>query len=237
MKFNQSLQVAREESFDIERPEVSVIGISSQVTVVESQDGKCRVRILAASEKALKTAGLAEIVQVDRKLTVRIDKKSWSINTTLPFDKKDQNFWGINFGPLRGLSVEIALPESASLKIKTVAGDLEVNQAVSELEIGSVSGDVTIGKNPTEDCTIKTVSGDIATHTYSACNYTLKSVSGDIKVYVAPDLNVEVDGNSISGDLNSEIPLNGDEEASGNSDKVVKISTSTISGDFNLVRV
>lgn len=51
MKFNQSLQVAREESFDIERPEVSVIGISSQVTVVESQDGKCRVRILAASKK------------------------------------------------------------------------------------------------------------------------------------------------------------------------------------------
>lgn len=237
MKSNQSLEVAREESFEIERPEVSVISVSSQVNVVESQDGKCHVRILVASKKALKLAELVEIVQVDQKLTVRIEKKTWSINTSLHLDKEDQNFIGINFGSLRGLSVEIALPESAHIKIKTVSGDLEIHQSLSEIEIGSVSGDVTINQNPSGDCKIKTVSGDIATHTYSACNYILKSVSGDIKVYVAPDLNVEVDGNSISGDLNSEIPLDGTEEASGNSDKVVKISTSTISGNFNLARV
>ena len=223
MKSHQSLEVAREESFEIERPEVSVISVSSQVNVVESQDGKCHVRILAASKKALNLAELVEIVQVDQKLTVRTLKKTWSIK---PSRRSDQ-----------GLSVEIALPESAHIKIKTVSGDLEIHQSLSEIEIGSVSGDVTINQNPSGDCKIKTVSGDIATHTYSACNYILKSVSGDIKVYVAPDLNVEVDGNSISGDLNSEIPLDGTEEASGNSDKVVKISTSTISGNFNLARV
>jgi DUF4097 and DUF4098 domain-containing protein YvlB len=237
MKSNQSLEVAREESFDIERPEVSVISVSSQVNVVESQDGKCHVRILAASKKALKLAGLVEIVQVDRKLTVRIEKKTWSINTSLRLDQEDQNYLGINFGSLRGLSVEIALPESANLKIKTVSGDLEINQSVSEIEIGSVSGDVTMNQNPTWNCKIKTVSGDITTHTYSACNFTLKSVSGDIKVYLAPDLNVEVDGNSISGDLKSEIPLDENEDASGNNNKVVKISSSTVSGDFNLVRI
>ena len=236
MKLNQSLHVAREESFEMERPEVCVISISSPITIVESQDGKCHVKIHAASKKALKSAELVEIVQVDRKLTIRIDKKSWSINTSLPLDNKDQNFWGFNFGGLRGLSVEIALPTSATLKIKTVAGDLEVNQSVSEIEIGSVSGGVTIGQNPSESCSIKTVSGAIATHTYSACDYILKSVSGDIKVYVAPDLNVEVDGNSISGDLNSEIPLdeNGDTPSGGN--KLVKITASTISGDIDLVR-
>ena len=223
MKSNQSLEVAREESFEIERPEVSVICVSSQVNVVESQDGKCHVRILAASKKALKLAELVEIVQVDQKLTVRTLKKTWSINTSRRSDQ--------------GLSVEIALPESAHIKIMTVSGNLEVHQLMSEIEIGSVSGDVTINQNPSGDCKIKTVSGDIATNTYSACNYILKSVSGDIKVYVAPDLNVEVDGNSVSGYLNSEIPLDGAEEASGNSDKVVKVRTSTVSGDFNLVRV
>ena len=236
MKFNQSLQVAREESFDIERPEVSVLSISSHVTVVESQDEKCHVKILADSKKAVKLAEMVEIVQVDRKLTIRIDKKSWSINTSLPIDMKNQNFWGINFGGLRGLSVEIALPKSADLKIKTVSGDIEVMQRVSEIEIGSVSGAVTIGQNPSGDCTIKTVSGDIATHTYSACAYLLKSVSGDIKVYVAPDLNVEVDGNSISGDLNSEISLDENGDTPANSNKIVKITTSTISGNFNLAR-
>ena len=236
MKFNQSLQIAREESFDIERPEVSVLGISSEITVVESQDGKCHVKILADSKKAVKLSEMVEIVQTDRKLTIRIDKKTWSINTSLPFDMKNQNFWGINFGGLSGLSVEIALPKSANLKVKTISGDIKINQTVSEIEIASVSGKVVITQNPSDDCTIKTVSGDIATHTYSACNYILKSVSGDIKVYVAPDLNVEVDGNSISGDLNSEISLDENGDASSNSNKVVKITSSTISGNFNLAR-
>lgn len=236
MKFNQSLLVAREESFDIERPEVSVLSISSQVAVVESQDGKCHVKILADSKKAMKLAEMVEIVQVDRKLTIRIDKKTWTINTKLPLDMKNQNFWGLNFGGLGGLSVEIALPKSTDLKIKSVSGDIEVNQTVSEIEIGSVSGNVIIAQNPSEGCTIKTVSGDIATHTYSACTYILKSVSGDIKVYVAPDLNVEVDGNSISGDLNSEISLDENGDTSSSSSKVVKITTSTISGNFNLAR-
>ena len=64
----------------------------------------------------------------------------------------------------------------------------------------------------------------------------LKSISGDIKVHVAPDLDVEVDGNSVSGELNSEISLDGDSDSSAGSNKVVTITTSTISGDFNLVR-
>lgn len=236
MKSNNSRQVAREESFYIEQPEVFVIGISSEVTVVESQDGKCHVKILAASKGALKTADLVEIVQVDRKLNVHMDIKSWGKNSAQPWDFKKQKFWGINFGDSRGLSVEIALPETASLGIKTISGDLQINQAVSDLKIESVSGDVIIGKNPTKECSIKTVSGDISTYTYSTCNYTLKSVSGDIEVYIAPDLNLEIDGKSISGDLNSEILLNGDQEGLENSNEVVKIITSTISGDFNLAR-
>ncbi|TRZ73062.1 MAG: hypothetical protein D4Q78_02280 [Streptomycetaceae bacterium] len=236
MKFNTTLQVAREESFNIEQPEVSVSSISSHITIVESRDGKSHVKILADSKKAMKLAEIVEIDEIDRKLVIRIDKKTWSVNTSLPLDMKNQNFWGINFGGLRGLSVEIALPASAVLKIKTVSGDLLVNQTVSELEIGSVSGQVTISKNPSTSCSIKTVSGDIATHTFSSCDYTLKSVSGDIKVYVAPDLNVEVDGNSISGELNSEISLDGNDESSTGTSKVVSITTSTISGDFNLVR-
>ena len=236
MKFNQSFQVAREESFDIERPEVSVLGISSQINIVESQDGMCHIKILADSKKAMKLAEMVEIVENGGNLTVRIDKKSWSVNTSLPLDLKSQSFWGISFGGLHGLALELALPEKASLKIKSVSGDVIIAQTISDLEIGSVSGNVRINQNPTENCTVKTVSGDIATHTYSACNYILKSVSGDIKVFVAPDLDVEVDGNSISGDLNSEISLDGSHDSSAGSSKVVRITTSTISGNFNLAR-
>lgn len=71
--------------------------------------------------------------------------------------------------------------------------------------------------------------------TFSACNYTLKSISGDIKIRVAPDLDVDVDGNPVSGELNSEISLDDANDSSTVSSKVVRITTSTISGDFNLV--
>lgn len=223
MKFNESLHIAREETFEIETPEVSVMTISSEVAIMESLDGKCHIKISADSEKAKHLAELVEIVATNNKLTVSVDKRS-------------RNFWGLGDGGLHGLTVILSLPETSKLKIKTVSADIEVNQALAGLEVASVSGDVTVVRNPEGNCTIKTVSGDISTHTYSACQYSLKSVSGDIRVQVAPDLEVDVDGNSISGDLSSEISLDANGESPINNAKVVKITTSTISGDFALAR-
>ena len=223
MKFKQKLQVAREESFDLESPEVLVESILSNITINESHDGKCHVKILADSKKALEEAEFVEITTKVGELNVR-------------FYKKGRKFWGINSDSLSGLSAEIMLPGSSNVKIKTVTGDIEVNQALASLQIKSISGDVLISQNPATTCIVKTVAGNIATHTFSGCEYTLKSISGDIKVSVAPDLNVEVDGNSISGNLSSEISLDGDNDSSISSSKVVRITTSTISGNFNLAR-
>lgn len=236
MKFNKSFHIAREESFEIETPEVSVMTISSEVTIMESMDGKTHIKIFADSKKAAQLADLVEIVESNGKLTIRIDKKNWGWNVSLPLDMKDRNFWGLSFGGLHGLSIELALPKASNLKIKTVSGDIEVNQTLSSLEIASVSGDITVVRNPDGGCTIKTVSGDISTHTFSACQYSLKSVSGDIRVHVAPNLEVDVDGNSISGDLSSEISLDANGESPISNAKVVTISTSTISGNFTLAR-
>lgn len=236
MKFKQKLQVAKEESFDLENPEISLISISSDVTIIESLDGKTHVKIFADSKKAAELADQVEIIESKGKLTIKVDKKTWTINTKLPLDMKKQNFWGLSFGGLHGLSFELALPKSANLKIKTVSGDIDVSHTLANIEIGSVSGDVTINQNPNGICTVKTVSGNITTHTFSGCDYTLKSISGDVEVSVAPDLNVEVDGNSVSGNLNSEISLDENRDAPSNNNKVVKITTSTISGNFNLTR-
>ena len=223
MKFDKTLHIAREESFQIESPEVFITSISSDITISESHDGKCLVKILADSKKALEEAESVEISAEVGELNVR-------------FYKKGRKFWGISDDWLTGLSAEIMLPRTSNVKIKMVSGDIEVNQALASLQIGSISGGVVISQNPTTTCIVKTVSGDIATHTFSACDYTLKSISGGIKVHVAPDLNVDVDGNSVSGELNSEISLDGNENNTTGSTKVVRITTSTVSGDFNLVR-
>ena len=233
MKFRETLQTAKEESFDIAHPEVSITSVSSEITIIESLDGKCHVKILADSDKAAKLAELVEIVAKGETLTVRVDKKS-------------RSSWGINVGGLHGfsiegglhgLSIELALPQVSNVQIKTVSGDIEINQTLTKVEISAVSADVAINQNPSESCTVKTISGDIAAHIFSGCDYKLKSISGNIKVLVAPDLSVEVDGNSISGELNSEISLNESSSELAGTDKVVGITISTISGDFNLVRI
>ena len=223
MKSDKTLYIAREESFEIESPEVFVTTMTSTVTISESLDGRSHVKILSKSKKALEEASLVEISAEVGELNVR-------------FYKKGRKFWGISDDWLSDLSTEISLPRTSKVQIKTVSGGIEVNQALASLQIGTISGDVVISQNPATSCVVKTVSGDIATHTFSACDYKLKSISGDIKVHIAPDLMVEVDGNSVSGELNSEISLDGDSDSSASSNKVVTITTSTISGDFNLVR-
>ena len=205
MKIHKELHLAREESFEIENPEVFLEGILGNITINESHDGKCHVKILADSKKALEEAEFVEISAEVGELNVR-------------FYKKGRKFWGINSDSLSGLSAEIALPRTSNVKIKTVSGNIVIRQ------------------NPTTTCIVKTVAGNITTHTFSACDYTLKSISGDIKVHVAPDLDVDVDGNSVSGDLNSEISLDGANDPTTGSSKVVRITTSTISGNFNLAR-
>lgn len=223
MKFQKEIYTAREESFEIENPEVFLEGISSEITVIESHDGLCHVKILANSKKALEEAESVEISAEVGELNVR-------------FHKKGRRFLGISEDLLKGLSAEIALPRSSKVNIKTVTGDVEVNQSLASLQIKSVTGDVVISQNPATTCIVKTVSGNINAHTFSACDYTLKSISGNIQVSVAPDLELEVDGKSVSGDLNSEISLDAEENSSSTQNKIVKITASTVSGNFNLAR-
>ena len=134
------------------------------------------------------------------------------------------------------LLVVVSLPNTAVLKTKTVSADVEVNQTLLSADIGTVSGDISVLRNPAGACSLKTVSGDISTHTFSSCQYSLKSVSGDIKVRVAPGLEVDVDGKTVSGDLESEISLNSNTDAQSENTEVVTIRTSTVSGDFTLAR-
>ena len=133
-------------------------------------------------------------------------------------------------------SVVVTVPKSTELKINAVSADIEVVPTVRSIDIGTVSGDILIRHNPAGVCNLKTVSGDISTTTFSPCQYALKSISGDIKVLVAPGLEVDVDGKTISGDLASEISLNADNNSSSENSELVTITTSTASGDFTLAR-
>ncbi|MDP1711228.1 MAG: hypothetical protein Q8K86_02065 [Candidatus Nanopelagicaceae bacterium] len=61
-------------------------------------------------------------------------------------------------------------------------------------------------------------------------------MSGDIKVHVAPGLDIDVDGKSLSGDTESEISLSSNPNSSGVEAERVTISATTVSEDIKLAR-
>jgi len=215
--------VSHEESFEIEDPDVSIQAISGSVKIIESEDGKCHVEVSAKSENSKVLADLVDISANKKSLSVQVGRKNGGLRDLL-----------------RGRSIDfditIKLPKQSILKVNTVSADISVNQTLESIEAKSVSGDIAVLRNPTTACVLKTVSGEITAHTFSACRYSLKSISGDISVHIAPGLEVEVDGKSISGDLESEISLTSISDSQDKNSESVTISVSTISGDFVLAR-
>ncbi len=223
MSTNETSIILREEIFEISDPEVSVSTVSSDVRVSESLDGKCHVEIHGKSARAKELAELVEITSTGRILTVQIDRNI-------------RRFRGLLGGGSRDLTLEVRLPKESSLKIKTVSADANVEPSVRLLDIASVSGDISVLHNPAGSCNLKTVSGDISTRTFSSCQYILKSVSGDIKVLIAPGLEVDVDGKTVSGHLTSEISLDSTSVPSQDNSELVTINTATVSGDIIIAR-
>jgi DUF4097 and DUF4098 domain-containing protein YvlB len=118
--------------------------------------------------------------------------------------------------------------------VKTVSGDVRFQETIGrDLQAQTVSGDVhavRVGGS----VTTKSVSGDVRIESVREGKATLQSVSGDIVLAVESGTNLDVDANSVSGDLDSEVLLGGDADLEAGPTLVVR--GKTVSGDFRIVR-
>ena len=216
-------RASRKENFDIEGPEVQIEIISGKVEVLDSTDVQSHVEVSTRIENSEGLRDLVDISIQGKRLIIRAGRKNPGLRQL--FSARSHAF-----------DVTVRLPKSSIVKISAVSAGVYIDQTLLNLDIQSVSGDVVVLQNPTKICSIKTVSGDITTHANSISNYRLKSVSGDMKVTVAPGLEVDIDGKSISGDLKSEIPLSTYLETHDESGECVTINASSVSGDISIVR-
>jgi hypothetical protein len=119
--------------------------------------------------------------------------------------------------------------------VKTVSGDARLDHIGGSLRFQTVSGDLTV-RSVEHSIDGKSVSGDVRIESTREGNVSVQSVSGDIEVGVAPGSNLDVDANSVSGELSSDVPLASDPGVGVAEGPTLVVRGKTVSGDFRVYR-
>ena len=225
------------ETADVEESIVTVEGSEKLVeqTIVE-QDGN-RIAVQYRGRQGfgitIEIAGFSIGSGERLKVHARIPHASAAELTTASADMNID-------GTLRRLETKTASGDLAmhgrdegTATVKTVSGDVQLDAVGGDVTVNSVSGDVRVA-DVGGSVRTKSVSGDVRVDRAAGPEATLQSVSGDIRVGVAQGTNVDVDANSVSGDLDSEVPLGTDIGLAPGPTLVIR--GKTVSGDFRLVR-
>jgi DUF4097 and DUF4098 domain-containing protein YvlB len=119
------------------------------------------------------------------------------------------------------------------VSLTLVSGDVTIGTAKDHLDVTSVSGDVAI-TDVHAGASIKSTSGDVTVRRAWSGTIRVATVSGDVAVGIPPGRGVDVDARSMSGDLSSEIDLDG--ERAGGDGSVVRVTAHSVSGDVEILR-
>jgi hypothetical protein len=121
--------------------------------------------------------------------------------------------------------------------ISTASGDVTVQSAESPLTVRTASGDVE-AHDVFAGCAIHTASGDQRVERAVAGDTRLDTVSGDLQIGVAKGTTVHVHAESVTGDLASDIDLDGDpgDDPADGDGPALDLRARTVSGDVRIRR-
>ena len=116
--------------------------------------------------------------------------------------------------------------------MRTASGDVRTGHVRANLSCRSASGDVEcIGSTTRTE--IISASGYVIVSAEQAGEVVVKAVSGDVHVRVARGLAVDVNGNTVSGDMGTNIDLDASGDAKSDEEQVYN-KISTVPGDIRI---
>ena len=241
-----------EQTFDTPRPvrvELKLAGGDVKITTV---DGSESTVVLDGPEKLIETM---RVELVGDRLMILEQRKGFTMRFGSFGDSVE-----VRVQVPQSSSVDVATASSdvrlegqfASLSMKSASGDLRATGQIAgnasfntasgsaqlarvggKLNAKTVSGDVS-AEVVERSVSGKSVSGDFTIGLVREGKVDVHSVSGNVVIGIASGTNIDVDAGSVSGDLNSEIPL-GDDAHVPAGGPALAIRVQTVSGDV-LVR-
>lgn len=122
-----------------------------------------------------------------------------------------------------------------SLNVRTASGEVSVGTLGGSAVVKTASGDVTVHE-AAGPVRAATASGDVQVDSTDS-SVSAKTATGSVTVAVAPGTTVQVDAQTVSGELTSDIPL-GRDLGSGPAEhgQPARLTVRTVSGDVRIAR-
>ena len=153
---------------------------------------------------------------------------------------------------VKSASGDVAVEHVAGLRVQSASGDVRAATVDGEARLQTVSGDVRLGtvtgpvsatlvsgdfaiETAGTDLSAKTVSGDQRIGAVREGQIKLQSVSGDVRVGVRAGTRIQLDVNSTSGDVSSELDVK-DRPSETPSGSEARLVAKTVSGDVEITR-
>ncbi len=247
----------RREQFDVgDRPRLEVSNTSGHIAVVAGDPGRIDVAIEGSGDKyTIEHYGSTVVIRPERGLLKRIFSSDIVARVPEGTDIEAKNASGDVSIDVDAGDVDV-VTASGDIRVRTVAGtarlkvasgDIGLDHVAGSLDVVSASGDVravrvdgdVAVKSASGDASVATIGGSVSLSSASGHlkvgrlegeDIQIRTLSGDVVVGIPPRRRIELDMQSMSGDLRNRLP-----EGDGSPpEATVRIKASSVSGDVTI---